>query len=44
MWLQFSDLGAIEPHVIDSSDLDPQATAVLIQARIDAGRLRFPHA
>jgi predicted kinase len=42
MWLRFSKLGAIEPHVIDSSKCDPESTALLIRERIDAGVLRFP--
>lgn len=42
MWNQFDDLGPIEEFVIDNSDIDPGATAVLVQERIAAGELRFP--
>ncbi len=41
LWLQFSDLGAYEGQVIDSSDLDARETARLIQDRLDADGLRF---
>ena len=41
LWLQFSDLGAYERQVIDSSDLDARETALLIQDRLDADGLRF---
>lgn len=42
MWGQFSQLGPIEQFVTDSSDIDPRATAVLLQKRIASGDLRFP--
>jgi len=42
MWNLFSDLGPMEPHVIDTSDVDPEETALLIQERITDGLLRFP--
>ena len=44
MWDQFSHLGPIDRHVIDSSEMDAQATAMLIHDRIKAGGLRFPAA
>jgi hypothetical protein len=44
MWDQFSHLGPIDRYVIDSSEMDPQETAVLVQDRIKAGDLRFPAA
>jgi len=42
MWNQFSDLGPFEPHVIDTSDVGPEETALLIHRRIADGHLRFP--
>jgi hypothetical protein len=43
LWIQFSGLGSLEGHVIDSSDLDPGSTALLVSERIDTGTLRFPN-
>ncbi len=42
MWRQFSQLGSIEHHVIDSSEIGPQDTAALVLGRISATDLRFP--
>ena len=42
MWNQFSDLGPIEEYVIDNSQIDPRATAMLIRKRLTAGELGFP--
>lgn len=42
MWDQFHDLGPIEDFVIDSSAIDPRATAVLVRKRMAAGQLGFP--
>ena len=42
LWDQFRDLGPIEQFVIDSSALDPRATALLVQERVATGDLRFP--
>jgi predicted kinase len=42
MWDQFHQLGPIEQFVIDSSDLDPHTTAVLIRQRMESGDLSFP--
>jgi cytidylate kinase len=42
MWDQFNHLGSIEHYVIDSSEMDPQETAILLRGRIKAGDMRFP--
>ncbi|MHB1519483.1 MAG: AAA family ATPase [Acidimicrobiales bacterium] len=42
MWDQFHDLGPMEEFVIDSSDIDPEATAMLVRKRMAAGDLDFP--
>lgn len=44
LWQQFSDLGVMEPHVIDSSGHDAGKTAELVRRRVDAGALAFPYA
>ena len=41
MWEQFHHLGPLEQFVIDSSDLDPLATAGLVLERLGAGDLNF---
>jgi predicted kinase len=42
MWDQFHHLGPDEQFVIDSSAIDPRATAILIRERVASGDLRFP--
>ena len=42
MWNQFGDLGPIEDYVIDNSEIDPRATAMLVRQRMAAGQLGFP--
>jgi hypothetical protein len=42
MWEQFRELGPIEQFVIDSSGIDAEHTAVLIQERIESGDLHLP--
>jgi hypothetical protein len=42
MWDQFRDLGPVEKSVIDNSEIDPGATAMLIIKRMAAGELAFP--
>jgi hypothetical protein len=42
MWDQFHRLGPIEHFLIDSAELDPRNTTVLIRQRMDAGDLNFP--
>lgn len=41
MHAAFADLGDLEPHVIDSTDLTPEATAASVRQRLDAGELRL---
>lgn len=42
MWDQFSDVGPIEQFVIDSSAINPRATAKVLRDRMASGDLRFP--
>jgi predicted kinase len=42
MWKQFDDLGPIEEFVINSSGIDPRATAMLLRQRLAADELSFP--
>ena len=42
MWDQFHGLGPMEEFVIDSSHIDPRATAMLVRKRMAAGDLGFP--
>jgi AAA domain len=44
MWEEFRHLGPIEHYVIDSSDIDANATAKLIRKGIASGNLGFPGA
>ena len=39
MHAAFADLGDLEPHVIDSTDLTAEATAAAVRQRLDAGEL-----
>jgi predicted kinase len=41
MWEQFSDLGALEPHVFDNGALDPEQTAALVWSRYSSGTDRL---
>lgn len=38
---QFADLGALEPHRIDVSALDPSGTVAAVEARLATGTLRL---
>lgn len=42
MWDQFRHLGPVEQFVVDSSTMDPRATAVVVRKRMAAGDLCFP--
>lgn len=39
LWRDFADLGPLEPHAVDVGDLDPDAAAELVAARIREGSL-----
>lgn len=39
MHAAFADLGDLEPHVFDSTELSPAATAAAVRERLDAGEL-----
>ena len=41
IWRQFEDLGPLESHAFDSSDLTPEKTAALIREGIESGWLRL---
>jgi chloramphenicol 3-O-phosphotransferase len=41
MWKQFVDLGALEPHALDTTDESPEATLAALRARLDAGEFRL---
>ncbi|MGK5554675.1 AAA family ATPase [Actinomadura kijaniata] len=41
MYGQFARPGAYDAHVVDSTDLDPQATAALVLERLERGDLRI---
>lgn len=41
MWDQFADLGAFEPHVLDTTDQTAEATVEVVRAAVDGGRFRL---
>jgi predicted kinase len=42
LYESFGDLGALEPHVVDTSDLDVDALAARLREGLAAGRFRLP--
>ena len=41
MWRQFAELGDLEPHAVDSTGQDPEATAAALRARLDQGEFKL---
>ena len=41
MWKQFADLGASEPHVVDTTNEDPQVTAAALRGRLETGEFKL---
>ena len=41
IWKQFADLGASEPHVVDTTNEDPQVTAAALRGRLETGEFKL---